>query len=130
MKLLKDLPEFKETIEGNLFFKNDIADSLEDVDVEISFAESKDEIITEIVGLLNNHCDEISIGGEKIGESIKDKQILAIAIFEAIDEFSCDITVTNKSEIADEVIDKMSIFVKENYGISIKEAYLQSMSIL
>ena len=130
MELLKDRPEFKETIENNFFFKNEIADILDDIEAEVSFLPDKDDIITEIVEQIDKFSEDINIGKEKVGESIEDKQGLAIAIFEVINSYTGELEITNKSIITEEVINKLSEFVKINYGLSIKEAYLQSSSLL
>lgn len=132
MELLKDRPEFKEKIEDNIFLAQEIADIIDDIEVELDFAEAKQDIIGEILEKIGQNVKDLEIGGEKIGEIIKSKEVLALDIFNVLSDFDChcDITVLNKEEITKDVIDKMSEFVRENYGISIKEAYLQSMSIL
>lgn len=127
MELLRDLPEFKETIENNLFLLSDIQNIVEDIDVEIDYS---DDIISDIVDKIDKYCIPLEVNYIKVAEVIEDKRELAIAIFEAINEYECTINITNKKEIADDIIEKMSEFVKENYGISIKEAYLQTVGIL
>lgn len=109
--------------------KNDLIDIISEIEAETNF-DDKDEIVTSIVDTIDLHVKDITIGDDKIGESIEDKQILAIAIYEAINEYESSVEVTNTEEITENIINKMSEFVKENYGLSIKEAYLQTMSIL
>jgi hypothetical protein len=130
MELLKDKPEFKETIENNFFFKNELSDIIGDIEVTVDFDDDKDEMITELVEAITEHCTDIKFGDEKVGDSLSDKQELAIAIFELLNNYTGEVIVENKKEIIDQVIEKMSLFVKENYGLSIKEAYLQSLSLL
>lgn len=130
MELLRDKPEFKETIEGNIFLLQDIESIIENVDVEVDFAGDKDEMITNILDCINKNVCEIKIGDDFIGESISDKQILVIAIFEILEKYTGEVEVINKKEITLEIIDKMSDFVKENYGLSIKESYLQTQSLM
>lgn len=130
MELLKDKPEFKETIENNIFLLKDLEDIIEDIEVEVSFDDDKDDIVSDIVECINENLLQITIGKEIVGEAIEDKQILALAIYEVLDEYSPAVEVENRKQIALDIIDKMSEFVKENYGISIKEAYLLSANML
>lgn len=130
MQLLKDKPEFKETIENNIFFRNELLEILESSDFEISFETDKQDIITEIVEKINKYSEDIKLGDDKIGEAVTDKQGLAIAIFEVFDSYTGEVELESKDQTVDELIDSISAFVKENYGLSIKEAYKQSIGII
>lgn len=98
MELLKDKPEFKETIENNFFFRNEIIDIIDGIEAEVDLECDKDEMITNIVDAISKHCVNIEINGEKVGESIKDKQDLAIAIFDTVNAFTGDISIINKKK--------------------------------
>lgn len=130
MELLRDKPEFKEKIEDNIFLAQEVEEIIDDVEVETDYSEAKEDIISEILEKIGQNVKDLEIGGRKIGEVIESKEVLALDIFNLLSDFECDVTVTNKREISADVIEKMSEFVRENYGISIKETYLQTVGIL
>lgn len=114
--LLKDMPEFKERIEGNFTLKDIIKKTLSaNIEVDIMSSSVKDGCISEIVEVLSKATFEII---DDTTVAIADKQGFAISIFESITNVlkdNPDIHVTNNDDVAAMVLDDVTEFVNDNY---------------
>lgn len=114
--LLKDLPEFKERIEGSYSVKAAIKDELNGIEVDTSFETStfQDEIINAIITGLKEAEFTVGTDGRV---SIANKQDVAQTAFSEIESIIEDwnFGVANSDEVATAIADRITEFVNDNY---------------
>jgi hypothetical protein len=114
--LLKDLPEFKERIEGNYTLKASIKDELENIEVDTSFesATFENEITDMVVEALSEAEFEVNLDG-KI--KISNKQDIAIEAYRSIKKVfnAWNFDASNSNDIADSICERITEFVNDNY---------------